>query len=343
MLPNEPGEFERRLTAGAFDNAIHRILTEPDLDEDDEFASQMPDAASQDATLKQILERGSRLGRSRLWVARQFPAGRLHAGVVAGKGELLLTLAGSPPAANSQEDTAAISEANAVVSFGSTLQFRCEPEVRGLPLELVLVVEPRVTRVEFDELIGFEKPKVAPAPREKFNRSDRTPAMALDIPLPGEAPDPIEVDSIVGTFEVVVNLASSQLEVSTERLEGEDGILIATVQFDGGLPIPVILECDESDRQTLRGTVPLPQGIREGREKAAIVVVHEVTPDELPLLNPTEASLWLAGQHAMVIPLSEDRSGFDFTLDEGDRRFLAENTDAIVAVRIEPQTSEVGR
>jgi hypothetical protein len=348
MLPNDPGEFELRLTAGAFDAAIHRILTDADLDEVDEVASEMSAPALQDATLKQILERGKRLGRSRLWVARQFPAGRLHTGVVSGKGELSLTLAGPPLAGDSQEDMSAMATANALFSFGSKMQFKCGAEVKGAPLDLVLIAVPRVTRLEFDALIGFEKPKVAPAPREQFKRADRVPAMALnsgglDIALLSATAGPNDDIPPIGTFNVVVDLASSQLEVSTDRLEGEDGLLLATVQFDGGVPILVILESGENERQTLRGAVPLPPAIQEGRTKAAIVVVHEVTPDELPLLNPMEASLWLAGQQSIVIPLSEDQGAFGFTLDEGDRRFLAEKPDAIIAVRVEPQTSEVGR
>ena len=87
----------------------------------------------------------------------------------------------------------------------------------------------------------------------------------------------------------------------------------------------------------------MPSKIRSGRLKSAIVLVHDITEEELPELPPFELNLWLAGQETAAIALSETAQGFEASVSESDREFLREHPDAIVAARVAPLDKGVMR
>lgn len=308
-------EFKRRLAAGEFDDAVRRLLGEMDsLDEPESSANELS------VSMQDVLDRGRLLGRSTL--CRLNPVGTVSS--ISSSGRHSVT-----PQFASDQPTSAGFTIN--VKDDGNASLSGEFPAGWQPLDLVAVV-PQIKRNQLFKRLSIDSTIVTPL-NEPPHQSGRVPAVTvLSLPtLPGGGSGSAAVPKPLPTFEIAFDSLESRLRISTPLQPGDgDGLLVLTA-VESEPPAAVILE-RSGDTPQLVGYCDLPTSMHgAGRIK---VKVSSIDLDRLSELSPEAASLWLATQPMIALPLTRRGCEYSFFLYASAREFLKQHPSAILAVRV---------
>ncbi len=306
-------EFKRRLAAGEFDDAVRRLLGEMDsLDESETSPSDLPEG------MRDVLDRGRLLGRSTL--CRLSPEGAVGSIASNGLHSVIPQFASDQPTSVSYTINVT-ADGNAILSgeFPKGWQL----------LDLVAVV-PHVKRNQLLKRLSLDSTIVKPL-NEPPQASGRVPAVTVLSPLPGGGSEGAAVPKPLPTFELAFDSLESRLRISTPLQSGDGNELLVLIAIESEPPAAVILE-RSGDTPQVVGYCDLPTSmLGAGRIK---VNVSSIDIDRLSELSPNAASLWLATQPMIAIPLTRRGDEYSFILHDSARDFLKQHPSAILAVRV---------
>jgi len=313
-------EFKRRLAAGEFDDTIHRLMNESDALDESEVSDE---AITPEVSF--VLDRGRLLRRSTLQ--------RLYVSGVAGS----IASPNGPHTLHLKllNDQSAAAKFTLTIPDVGTAHLTGDFPTGWQLLDLVVVV-PAVKRNGFVRKVTIDSTIVAPrTERPQSNRS--IPATTvLSTPTLGEGGT--EAKSLP-SFEVSFDSVETGFRLSTpaQALDGQELLVLVTIESES--PVAVIMERLEANNPQLTGWCELPGNLRAAnRIKVRIAPIDLDHLDDLP---PAHASLWLATQPMIAMPLKKTSDGYEFTMYDTDRDFLLKHPDSVLACRVASQVSEV--